>query len=64
MDEETRELYVSADDIRQASLAYCKKVLSKNQVEDDFQNEIELNNRLHEIRMMEDDQKMEDEDLN
>ena len=50
-DPATGDLAVTVRDIKRVSLEYCKNVLKNNKVQEGFEMEIDLKDRLHEIRM-------------
>ena len=51
MDDHAKELHISTEEIKKTSLKYCKEVLAKNKVDKDFIKEVDVKNRIHDIRM-------------
>ena len=52
------ELLVNESEIKKASLVYCRNVLTSREPVQDFKDEVESINKLHELRML----RVEDED--
>ena len=51
-DPATGHVVVSAEEIKRVSLEYCKKVLTNNVPDKEFEKEIELKENMHKERML------------
>ena len=52
-DHKTKELVVSPEEIEKVSLEYCKEVLTNNVPDNEYEMEIKIKEKIHEVRMEE-----------